>query len=66
MGLYAAVGHYTDGVILGPSTGEVICELIVADGASRAALTRYEAAGFLTDPAEPHHGTGTGPTRRTH
>ncbi len=59
-GLYAAVGHYTDGVILGPSTGEVMRELIVADGTGRAALTRYEAAGFLADPAEPHHGTVTG------
>lgn len=60
-GLYAAVGHYTDGVILGPSTGEVIRELIVADGTGRAALTRYQAAGFLADPTQPHHGTGTGP-----
>lgn len=55
-GLYAAVGHYTDGVILGPATGEVIRELIVADGTGRAALTWYQAAGFLAGPAEPHHG----------
>jgi glycine oxidase len=58
-GLYAAVGHYADGVILGPSTGEVMRELIVADGVGRAALARYHAAGFLADPAEPHHGTST-------
>lgn len=59
-GLYAAVGHHTDGVILGPSTGEVMRELIVGDGTGRAALTRYQAAGFLTDPAELHHGTSAG------
>jgi len=59
-GLYAAVGHYADGVILVPSTGEVARELIVGDGAGRAALVRYHAAGFLADPAEPHHGTGIG------
>jgi glycine oxidase len=51
-GLYAAVGHYTDGIILGPSTGEVVRELITGDGAGRAALARYHAAGFLSDPAE--------------
>ena len=55
-GLYAAVGHYTDGVIPGPSTGEVVRELIVGDGAGRATLARYHAAGFLSDPAEPRHG----------
>ncbi len=52
-GLYAAVGHYADGVILGPSTGEVVRELLVGDGAGRAALARYAAAGFLADPTEP-------------
>jgi glycine oxidase len=57
-GLYAAVGHWADGVILGPSTGEVVREMIVADGAGRAALDRYDAAGFLADPAQPHSGTG--------
>lgn len=50
-GLYAAVGHHADGVILGPSTGEVLRELIVGDGAGRATLARYDAAGFLSDPA---------------
>ena len=50
-GLYATVGHYTDGVILGPSTGEVVRELLVGDGTGRAALARYHAAGLLSDPA---------------
>jgi glycine oxidase len=50
-GLYAAAGHYTDGVIPGPSTGEGVRELIDGDGAGRAALARYDAAGFLSDPA---------------
>jgi glycine oxidase len=50
-GLYAAIGHYADGVILGPSTGEVVRELIAGDGAGRAALARYTAAGFLADLA---------------
>jgi glycine oxidase len=51
-GLYAAVGHYTDGVILGPSTGEVIRELLTGDGTGHTALTRYHAAGLLSDPAQ--------------
>src|SRR5262249_35424507 len=62
--LYAAVGHYTDGVILGLSTGEVVRELIVGDGAGRGALTRYDAAGFLSDPAEPDHGNSAKPAAR--
>ena len=51
--MYAAVGHYTDGLILGPSTGELVRELLAGDGTGRAALARYRAAGFLSDPAEP-------------
>jgi glycine oxidase len=52
-GLYAAVGHYTDGVIFGPSTGEAVRELLVHDGTGRATLARYDATGFLSDPADP-------------
>lgn len=59
-GLYAAVGHYADGVILGPSTGEVVRELILADGTGRAALARYQAAGFLADPAGVSRGSASG------
>ena len=51
-GLYAAVGHYADGVILGRSTGEVVRQRGVADGVGDAALARYDAAGFLSDFAD--------------